>query len=244
MAQFFLWIVKGFGWVLLLVAFLVLLLLVFPLWVAVEVHYDRLTVKIHVLGLAIPVYPLPKKKKKYRPKHLKEKTPQPEESADLPKGEEGSSEAPPPKEEKADTEQGERGKSGWWSPGRVFEIITTSGKLMRAFLRVIRIKKVQLVLPIAAEDAAQTAIQYGKMQAAVGSALGVLQNYFEIQISNEDPTSGAGRQTMILVDCNIDGGVLAKFDADGEYLDEDMDFTFEDFKMPEAFKDLEGFLTN
>lgn len=45
---------------------------------------------------------------------------------------------------------------------RVFEIITTSGKLMRAFLRVIRIKKVQLVLPIAAEDAAQTAIQYGK----------------------------------------------------------------------------------
>ena len=57
-------------------------------------------------------------------------------------------------------------------------------------------------------------------------------------------TSGAGRQTMILMDCNIDGGVLAKFDADGEYLDEDMDFTFEDFKMPEAFKDLEGFLTN
>ena len=67
--------------------------------------------------------------------------------------------------------------------------------------------------------------------------------YFEIQISNEDPTSGAGRQTMILIDCNIDGGILAKFDADGEYLDEDMDFTFEDFKMPEAFKDLDGLLT-
>ena len=68
--------------------------------------------------------------------------------------------------------------------------------------------------------------------------------YFEIQISNEDKTSAAGRQTIILLDCNIDGGILAKFDADGEYLDEDMDFTFEDFKMPEAFKDLEGFLTN
>lgn len=68
--------------------------------------------------------------------------------------------------------------------------------------------------------------------------------YFEIQISNEDSTSVAGRQTIVLMDCNIDGGVLAKFDADGEYLDEDMDFTFEDFKMPEAFKDLEGFLTN
>lgn len=68
--------------------------------------------------------------------------------------------------------------------------------------------------------------------------------YFEIQISNEDRTSQAGRQTMILMDCNIDGGILAKFDADGDYLDEDMDFTFEDFKMPEAFADLEGFVTN
>ena len=68
--------------------------------------------------------------------------------------------------------------------------------------------------------------------------------YFDIQITNEDPTSAVGRQTMILMDCNIDGGVLAKFDADGEYLDEEMNFTFEDFKMPESFTDLAGFLTN
>ncbi len=68
--------------------------------------------------------------------------------------------------------------------------------------------------------------------------------YFEMQISNEDKTSAVGRQTMVLIDCNIDGGILAKLDADGEYLDEDMDFTFEDFKMPETFRDLEGFLTN
>ena len=74
---------------------------------------------------------------------------------------------------------------------------------------------------------------------------GVERNRTNIDgISNEDKTSAVGRQTMILMDCNIDGGILAKFDADGEYLDEDMDFTFEDFKMPEAFKDLEGFLTN
>lgn len=68
--------------------------------------------------------------------------------------------------------------------------------------------------------------------------------YFEIQISNEDKGSAVGRQTIILMDCNIDGSTLAKFDADGEYLDEDMDFTFEDFKMPETFKNLDGFLAN
>lgn len=66
--------------------------------------------------------------------------------------------------------------------------------------------------------------------------------YFEIQVTNEDPTSSAGRQTVVFVDCNVDGGILAKFDADGEYLDEDMDFTFEDFKMPETFKLLDGML--
>lgn len=64
--------------------------------------------------------------------------------------------------------------------------------------------------------------------------------YFEIQVTNEDPTSAAGRQTVVFMDCNIDGGILSKFDADGEYLDEDMDFTFEDFKMPETFNILGG----
>lgn len=68
--------------------------------------------------------------------------------------------------------------------------------------------------------------------------------YFEIQVTNEDPTSDVGRQTIILKDCNIDGGILAKFDADADYLDEDMDFTFEDFSMPESFSNLTGFLTN
>lgn len=66
--------------------------------------------------------------------------------------------------------------------------------------------------------------------------------YFEIQVTNEDPTSAAGRQTVVFVDCNVDGGILAKFDADGEYLDEDMDFTFEDFTIPEKFNLLVGML--
>ena len=64
--------------------------------------------------------------------------------------------------------------------------------------------------------------------------------YFDIQVTNEDPTSKVGRQTVILKDCNIDGGVLTKFDADAEYLEESLDFTFEDFEMPETFTPLAG----
>lgn len=64
--------------------------------------------------------------------------------------------------------------------------------------------------------------------------------YFEIQITNEDPQSSVGRQTIVLKDCNLDGITLAKFDADGEYLDESVDGTFEDFSMPEKFAELIG----
>ena len=69
--------------------------------------------------------------------------------------------------------------------------------------------------------------------------------YFEIQISNEDPSSSAGRQTMTFLDCNFDSLILAKFDATSdEPLDEDMSGTFEDFEMPESFNLLDGMLTN
>lgn len=64
--------------------------------------------------------------------------------------------------------------------------------------------------------------------------------YFDIQVTNEDPISSVGRQTVILKDCNLDGGLLTKFDADAEYLDEDLDFTFEDFEIPEKYSLLAG----
>lgn len=64
--------------------------------------------------------------------------------------------------------------------------------------------------------------------------------YFDIQITNNDPTSAVGAQTIILKDCNLDSITIAKFDADGEYLDEQMDFTFEDWEMPTEFKMLDG----
>lgn len=64
--------------------------------------------------------------------------------------------------------------------------------------------------------------------------------YFDIQVTNEDASSSVGRQTVILKDCNLDGGTLTKFDADAEYLDDSIDFTFEDFEMPEEFSMLAG----
>lgn len=64
--------------------------------------------------------------------------------------------------------------------------------------------------------------------------------YFDMQITNNDPTSAAGRQTTILKDCNIDSAVIANYDADGEWLEQDVDFTFEDVEQPERFAMLDG----
>ena len=68
--------------------------------------------------------------------------------------------------------------------------------------------------------------------------------YFDIQVINEDKTSAVGKQVVILKDCNLNGGLLAKFDANGDMLDETVDFTFEDFKIPTKFKELSSFKIN
>lgn len=59
--------------------------------------------------------------------------------------------------------------------------------------------------------------------------------YFDIQVTNEDKSSVVGRQTTILIDCNLDGGIIALLDADAEYLEDSFDFTFENFDFPETF---------
>lgn len=69
-------------------------------------------------------------------------------------------------------------------------------------------------------------------------------SYFEIQVSNEDPTSAAGRQTIIHRGCLCDTFTLAKFQAGEELLDEEISGTFETWDMPEKFNALEGSIAN
>lgn len=66
--------------------------------------------------------------------------------------------------------------------------------------------------------------------------------YFDIQVTNEDGSSTVGRQTTILKDCNMDGGIIAALDADADYLEDSIDFTFEDWDMPEEFTTLKEML--
>ena len=60
--------------------------------------------------------------------------------------------------------------------------------------------------------------------------------YFDMVVENDDEESAAGKQTTLLIGCNLDSVILAKLDGDSDdALDEDADFTFEDFDILKAF---------
>ena len=60
--------------------------------------------------------------------------------------------------------------------------------------------------------------------------------YFDLVLENNDPSSSAGKQTTLLMDCNLDSVVLTKLDGDSDDpLEEDADFTFEDYDILQEF---------
>lgn len=60
--------------------------------------------------------------------------------------------------------------------------------------------------------------------------------YFDMVLENDDPGSDAGKQVMLLKDCNMDSVVLAKLDGDSDdALEEDVDFTAEDWEPLQDF---------
>lgn len=65
-----------------------------------------------------------------------------------------------------------------------------------------------------------------------------IDTYFTITVTNEDPGSKTGRQVVQLLGCNIDGIDIAKLDIDEEILEQDIDFTFDDFNVIEEFDKL------
>lgn len=59
---------------------------------------------------------------------------------------------------------------------------------------------------------------------------------FDLYVENDDPGSTIGSQSTILRNCLIDSVVVAKFDVDADFLDEDVSFTFDDVSMPDEFQ--------
>ena len=62
--------------------------------------------------------------------------------------------------------------------------------------------------------------------------------YFTIVVTNEDPGSRTGKQVIQILGCNMDSLDIAKLDIDADILEQDINFTFNDFNILESFKEL------
>ena len=67
-----------------------------------------------------------------------------------------------------------------------------------------------------------------------------LKTDFDMQVVNHDPTSKAGRRSVILKGVNLDELTAAEFDADGKYIEQEHNFTYEGVKYVEHFDELDG----
>ncbi|MEK5167165.1 phage tail tube protein [Paenibacillus sp. FSL R5-0527] len=60
--------------------------------------------------------------------------------------------------------------------------------------------------------------------------------WFDLQVVNEQPGSGSGKQTVVLKNCNLDSTSAAQFDATSDdMLEEELPFTFEDYDVLDQF---------
>ena len=58
----------------------------------------------------------------------------------------------------------------------------------------------------------------------------------DIQVTSEDPATSVGRSTKIYTDCVLDGEVLlSMFDADGEFVEQEIEGYAQDFTRPEKY---------
>lgn len=63
-----------------------------------------------------------------------------------------------------------------------------------------------------------------------------IDTYFDLTVVNEDPNSQAGKQTVVLKNCNLDEVPVALLDVESEALEQEMSFTFDDMDILDKFK--------
>lgn len=60
--------------------------------------------------------------------------------------------------------------------------------------------------------------------------------FFSLKVSNEDPSTGYGRETKVLTECNFDEITIALMDTEDKVLEQELAFTFEGVELLETFR--------
>lgn len=144
-----------------------------------------------------------------------------------------------------DTVSGREGKAFVTIGNTVYELfglkkIETSIDVQTEDMTVVGTRKVQQK-PNGAKMNGTATIYYGTPLFVQMAQQYVKQGslpYFDIQVTNNDPTSTVGTQIMAYYNCKLTGTIpLSKLDADTTMLSIDISFTFDDFETMEAFND-------
>lgn len=150
------------GWFFAGLFILLLLLLFLPLSIAVRYGaVEGFTAHVHLFFIPLRVFPLPAfltRPKKEKPQKAK------------------AEKKPSKKKKKEKPPQTTSQKINF-----VKRLGASGQAAMKVFFRHLRIRNVRLVLPVCAEDAAETAKTCGTIQASIGAFRGVTENFLRIQ---------------------------------------------------------------
>ena len=59
--------------------------------------------------------------------------------------------------------------------------------------------------------------------------------YFDLQVTNEDPSTSIGKQTIAYYDCSLDSIPLSILDADADFLEEEVGLSYRAFEVISTF---------
>ena len=61
--------------------------------------------------------------------------------------------------------------------------------------------------------------------------------YFDLQVTNEDPSTSIGKQTIAYYDCSLDSTPLSILDADADFLEAEVGVSYRAFEVLSTFND-------
>lgn len=207
-----LWLIlKGIGWVLLVLLALLIAALLVP--VTAELCYEKgqFSAALRVLAVRVKLYPCPEKpekpkkqKKPRRPKKAKPVTKKPTAQAAAEQEKAAATEQTPahkPQAEVSEQKQAalqpaarQTGKATARPPQQkpektlqetldwVLAWVRTGGQILRRLLEGFKIHHIQIYLPVHGESAASTALAVGAVHAGLGASFGMLQNFLDLRM--------------------------------------------------------------
>ena len=168
-----LWLIlKVLGVLLLLLLGAAFLLLTLPAWVYLRWDHGELGARARILCFSIPLYPRGKKKQKGE--RQKKKSVQGQE-----------------KKEK-DSRAAE--KKFQIAAAEIFDLVSEAKGIFEKLLSTLRVEQVELRFPVHGQDAAATALLYGRVNAFFYSGVALLQNAVRLQVKNIEIIPDFGEQ--------------------------------------------------